>query len=354
MLINKRRIPRQDIIRYAEIKTSLRLTGGSHLAAATNHLAKFLYRPRSLEDIGADRLELLGKGYHRKTEMSEEDGKRKRRLLRNPFAPPKHIHPHLQYNVKTIYHLSELKPGDHIKVNRDKYDHHLLVVKAVSDEKVHVIHYGGGDEGPRIRFKWPPTRPDMGMIVEEECGINPGKVTVLTFKDPPATLYSPEEAFERARTRLGERRWELFTNNCEHLVNWAFTGVACSSQQDASKEVGKDFLETAVKIGVVAGPVLGAAAGLAKALSSHTQYRRDVKEEENALRDESNSGDGQNGDGEKGDGKVKEGEEDKDTDVRKEEQNKEEKENEAGESAETEGQVSSGNVGAVSAGDVNE
>ena len=102
----------------------------------------------------------------------------------------------------------------------------------------------------------------MGLITEEVCRINPAKVTVLTFKDLPETLYPPEEAFERARTRLGEKRWELFTNNCEHLVNWALTGVACSSQQDAAKEVGKDFLETALKIGVFAGPVVGAAARL--------------------------------------------------------------------------------------------
>ena len=170
--------------------------------------------------------------------------------------PPDHIHTNLQYNVKTITRLSELKAGDHIKVNRDKYDHHLLVVKAISDEEVHVIHYADGDEGPRFRFEWPPTRPDMGLITEEVCRINPAKVTVLTFKDLPETLYPPEEAFERARTRLGEKRWELFTNNCEHLVNWALTGVACNSQQDAAKEVGKDFLETALKIGVFAGPVV--------------------------------------------------------------------------------------------------
>ena len=211
--------------------------------------------------------------------------RRKVNLFKVPFAPPEHIETELQYNVRTISQLSELRPGDHIKVNKEKYDHHLLVVKVVSDEEVHVIHYSNGDEGPKIRFQWPPTRPDMGLITEEVRRTNPAKVTVLTFRDAPETVYTAEEAFERARTRLGEKRWELFTNNCEHLVNWALTGVARSSQHDAVKKVGEDFAETAVKVGVFLGPAVGAAAGLVKAVSSYKQYRDDVKKSEESLQE---------------------------------------------------------------------
>ena len=257
--------------------------------------------------------------------------------------------------------LSELKAGDHIKVNRDKYDHHLLVVKAISEEEVHVIHYAGGDEGPRIRFEWPPTRPDMGLITEEVFRLNPAKVTALTFKDLPETLYPPEEAFERARTRLGEKRWTLFTNNCEHLVNWALTGVACSSQQDAVKEVGKDFLQTALKIGVFAGPVVGAAAGLAKAISSYKQYRNDdemvcesgAKEGHSEERGEENGREGEgrkeNKVGEEGEREEKSGEENENK--VDEEQEREENKLSRGKGVEKGGREGEGTEGNVSSGE---
>lgn len=95
-------------------------------------------------------------------------------------------------------------------MHRHNYDHHLLVVKVVNDEELQLIHYTEGDEGPRFRdrFRWPPRRPDLSMIAKEVCKINPADVT-----DPPEKLYSAEEALERARTRLGEKRYGLFVNN---------------------------------------------------------------------------------------------------------------------------------------------
>ena len=62
-------------------------------------------------------------------------------MAKGPFAPPMVIKTDLQYDKKTITHLSKLKPGDHIKVNNQGYDHHILVEKVVSDEEVLVIHY---------------------------------------------------------------------------------------------------------------------------------------------------------------------------------------------------------------------
>ena len=211
---------------------------------------------------------------------------RKVNILKPPFLPPEHIVTTIQYDMKTISHLSELRPGDHVKVHRHNYDHHLLVVKVVNDEELQVIHYTEGDERPRFRdrFRWPPRRPDLGKIAEEVCKINSADVTVLSFKNHPEKLYSAEEAFERARKRLGENRYGLFVNNCEHFVNWALTGVEGSSQVDAVKEAGKDFLVTSLRVGVFLGPTVGAAAGVAKAVSSYKQYRNDVKESEKCAR----------------------------------------------------------------------
>ena len=189
-------------------------------------------------------------------------------VAKGPFALPVVIKTDLQYNKKTISHLSELKPGDHIKVNNQGYDHHILVEKVVSDEEVLVIHYAWGD-GIHFNMTLTPTRPDMGEIKEEVIKLKPDHVTVLTYSNPPETVYSVEELFERARMRLGETRWELFTNNCEHLVNWSKTGIANSTQQQATQEIKKNSQRISQEVGL--GPV-GLVAGAIEAVKSYKQY----------------------------------------------------------------------------------
>jgi hypothetical protein len=45
-------------------------------------------------------------------------------------------------------------------------------------------------------------------------------------------VFSPEETLERAKSRLGEASYNLFSNNCEHFVFWCKTGVAESEQAE--------------------------------------------------------------------------------------------------------------------------
>jgi predicted ATPase len=46
-------------------------------------------------------------------------------------------------------------------------------------------------------------------------------------------LYSGKETVERARSRLGEDKYNLVFNNCEHFAVWCKTGVSESSQISA-------------------------------------------------------------------------------------------------------------------------
>ena len=46
----------------------------------------------------------------------------------------------------------------------------------------------------------------------------------------PESPYSREEIVRRARSRLGENDYRLFTNNCEHFCNWCHSGVSHSAQ----------------------------------------------------------------------------------------------------------------------------
>lgn len=44
------------------------------------------------------------------------------------------------------------------------------------------------------------------------------------------STFTPEDIIERARSRIGERGYNLFSNNCEHFTRWCLTGVSRSLQ----------------------------------------------------------------------------------------------------------------------------
>lgn len=46
-------------------------------------------------------------------------------------------------------------------------------------------------------------------------------------------VYSPEKTIERARSRLGETKYSLALNNCEHFAIWCKTGISESHQVNA-------------------------------------------------------------------------------------------------------------------------
>ena len=56
---------------------------------------------------------------------------------------------------------------------------------------------------------------------------------VFVVDHAEATL-DPQEVIRRARSRLGEDRYHLLENNCEHLVEWCMHGVARSFQVESA------------------------------------------------------------------------------------------------------------------------
>ena len=59
-------------------------------------------------------------------------------------------------------------------------------------------------------------------------------VEIITYS-AKTSVYSPDKAIERARTKIGEQAYHLFNNNCESFVNWTLTGEAESKQGDFAK-----------------------------------------------------------------------------------------------------------------------
>jgi hypothetical protein len=94
---------------------------------------------------------------------------------------------------------SELELADHLIAKRIGYTHHGLYIG-----NNQVIHYSEGE-----------VRIDSLEDFKKDCEMG--------VVDSVAT-YSKEEIISRAYSRLGEKRYNLVFNNCEHFVNWCRSG----------------------------------------------------------------------------------------------------------------------------------
>ena len=97
--------------------------------------------------------------------------------------------------------------ADHLFVRRGVYTHHAIYVGGGR-----VIHYSSIPDGElHIQF----------ATLEE---FSEGKDICRLGEDKSPLKYSREEAVWRARERLGEKKYDLISNNCECFVRWCRSG----------------------------------------------------------------------------------------------------------------------------------
>lgn len=144
-----------------------------------------------------------------------------------------------------------LEAGDIIGVKRAGgiYEHYGVYIG--NDE---VVHYAGNEEdfGGEIRVHIAPMSEFLnhakGFFVldfPDEYGIPTkinalGETSILNLDginvleelttEEEYHLYSPEETVKRALGRLGENKYSLAFNNCEHFAIWCKTGISESHQ----------------------------------------------------------------------------------------------------------------------------
>jgi hypothetical protein len=110
---------------------------------------------------------------------------------------------------------ADLEPplGAHVVTPRLGYTHHGIYVGAGR-----VVQYGGLSWGLR-------RGPVEEVSLSEFCQGRPVWVRV-----EGSAWFDPLEVVRRARLRLGEDRYSLLTNNCEHFCEWCVRGQPRSYQ----------------------------------------------------------------------------------------------------------------------------
>jgi Lecithin retinol acyltransferase len=106
--------------------------------------------------------------------------------------------------------------GSHLVTPRRGYLHHGIYVGARK-----VVHYSGFAHGLR---RGPVEEVPFAHFA---CGQR-----VWVRSDGPSG-FDVREVICRARSRVGEDRYRLLTNNCEHFCEWCLHGAARSLQVEA-------------------------------------------------------------------------------------------------------------------------
>jgi len=111
---------------------------------------------------------------------------------------------------------SVIAPGAHVVTPRRGYLHHGIYVG-----DGHVIHYAGSNWG------WSTGPVEEIALDRFRCGHS-----IWLRCDRPAG-FEAGEVIRRARSRVGEDLYRIFTNNCEHFCEWCLRGEHRSYQVEA-------------------------------------------------------------------------------------------------------------------------
>jgi len=106
--------------------------------------------------------------------------------------------------------MNDLSPGDVIRFRYCGLPHEAVLVRIAEAEDItlNVIHYNyAGMFGTR-------------EVVNEEMTFKLSDVNVHIHDYANVEVYEPEEVVRRAKSRVGEQKFNTFTNRSSHLAKW--------------------------------------------------------------------------------------------------------------------------------------
>jgi Lecithin retinol acyltransferase len=126
--------------------------------------------------------------------------------------------------------MMDIALGAHLTSPRKGFVHHGIYVGGRR-----VIHYGGYERSLR--------RSPVEIVTLDEFTRGRG----LAIVDPVAPRYAGNACIERACSRLGEDRYRLWSNNCEHFTEWCISGASRSRQVEAYVETVRSLFDRLVR-----------------------------------------------------------------------------------------------------------
>lgn len=120
---------------------------------------------------------------------------------------------------------TDLAIGAHLVTDRLGYTHHGVYAGAGK-----VVHYAGLSRSLR-------RAPVHEVTLAEFAQGRP-----VWVRQSPGARFAGVEAVQRAYSRLGEDRYRLISNNCEHFCMWCLYGESRSDQIDVWKPWANDLL----------------------------------------------------------------------------------------------------------------
>ena len=124
---------------------------------------------------------------------------------------------------------ADLTIGTHLVTGRFGYTHHGLYAGAGK-----VVHYAGLSRSLR-------SGPVQEVSLTAFAHGHP-----VWIRQSPAARFAGMDAIRRAYSRLGEDRYRLMSNNCEHFCTWCLYGESRSDQIDVWKIWITDHLMAAI------------------------------------------------------------------------------------------------------------
>ena len=111
--------------------------------------------------------------------------------------------------------VSDLLLGCWLVTPRRGYTHHGIYIGHGQ-----VVHYAG------LAHRW--RRGPVEVVTLSE--FSHGRAIHVRWTPSPAYIGAP--AVQRAMSRIGENRYRVITNNCEHFCAWCVDGLSRSQQVD--------------------------------------------------------------------------------------------------------------------------
>jgi len=110
---------------------------------------------------------------------------------------------------------SDLLPGCWLVTPRRGYTHHGIYIG-----QGQVVHYAG------LAHRW--RRGPVEVVTLSEFSNR----RQIHIRWTPSPVYVGAPAVQRAMSRIGENRYRIITNNCEHFCAWCVDGLSRSQQVD--------------------------------------------------------------------------------------------------------------------------